>query len=116
VVKDSSDVDRWWFAAAKLFHEILTALGEAKARRIFTSISFPRTPKQEAVLRNMELLINYDAMMPKPNIQKLARQLAEANKTLPVERRYGPRGSTDPVVLDKHIRRLVARRRAKHGF
>jgi hypothetical protein len=98
-----SNSDKWFSVAAKLFSKISKDLGAADARRIFTSISAPRTPKQEAVLRNMELLSHYDTMMPKPNVQKLARQFAEANKTLPVERRYGPRGSTDPLVLDKHI-------------
>jgi hypothetical protein len=110
--KNSSDVNRWWHAAAKLFHEISTDLGKAEARWIFTSIAVPRTPQQEAALRNMELLICYDTMMPKPNVKKLAQQLAEANKTLPAENRYG-RGSTNPRALDKHIRRLVKQRRAK---
>src|SRR5262249_21661573 len=99
--------------AAKLFHRISKDLGTADARRIFTSISAPRTPKQERVLRNRELLSHYDTMMPEPNIQKLARQFAEANKTLPIERRYGPRGTTDPLTMDKHIRRLIKRYRAK---
>jgi hypothetical protein len=109
------DSNKWFFAATKLFHDMQAKIGLAEARHIFTSISLPRTPKQEAVLKNIELLALHDTMMPKPNIQELARRLAEANKALPIERRYGPRGSTDPLVLDKHIRRLIARRRAKPG-
>jgi hypothetical protein len=112
-----TDSIKWFCAASKLFHEIWTDLGEAEARRIFTSISGPRTPKQEGEFRNQELLAHYAAMMPNPNIQEMARQFAEANKTLPVGCRYGPRGTTDPFVMGKHIRRLVARRRAKQrGF
>jgi hypothetical protein len=109
----SVDSNKWFRAASKLFHEIWTDLGEADARRIFTSIAGSKTPEQERMFRNEELLDRYDAMMPEPNIEKLARQFAEANKTLPVECRYGPRGTTDPFVMAKHIRRLVARRRAK---
>ena len=108
--------DKWFSAAAKLFHKISKDLGAADARRIFTSISASRTPNQERVLRNSEMLIKHDAMMPKPNIAKLARQLAKANETLPVERRYGPRGTTEPFVMDKHIRRLLARRRKLRGY
>jgi ABC-type antimicrobial peptide transport system ATPase subunit len=111
-----SNPNKWLYAAAKLFHEIWTDLGEANARRIFRLISGPRTPRQEAEFRNQELLDYYDTMMPKPNIQKLAGQLVEANKTLPVECRYGPRGTTDPLIMDKHIRRLVARRRKLRGY
>jgi hypothetical protein len=99
--------------SSMLFHEIWTDLGEATARRIFTEIAGPRTPSQEVAFRNQELLDHYDAMMPNPNIQELARQLTEANKTLPVGCRYGPRGTTDSFVMEKQIRRLVARRRAK---
>jgi hypothetical protein len=54
-----ADVNRWFSAAATLFHEIRSDLGEAEARRIFTSICLPRTPKQEAALRNIELLRTY---------------------------------------------------------
>jgi len=108
--------DKWFSAAAKLFSEISKDLGAADAQRIFTSISVPRTPNQERVLRNAQLLTSLDAMMPKPNVGKLARQLAKANETLPVELRYGPRGTTDQLVMDKHIRRLRERRRKLRGY
>jgi hypothetical protein len=101
----------WFSAAHKLFHDISDDLGKAAAQRIFKSF-LPRTPKQELDLRNKQLLINYD-MMPEPNVQKLALRFAEENKTLPVEQRYGPRGTTDWLVMDKHIRRLLKARRAK---
>jgi hypothetical protein len=107
------DLDRWFFAAAKLFHEMQGEIGLAEARRVFAMIGMPATAKQRAINKNMELLALYDTMMPKSNVQQLARQLAEKNKKLGREDRYGPRGSTDPLVLDKHIRRLIAKRKAK---
>ena len=106
-----TDSIKWFRAASKLFHEIWTELGEAEARRIFVSIAGPMTPKQEGEFRNAVLLGHYNTMMPKPNIQKLARQLAEANKILPVEHRFGPRGTTSSFVMEKQIRRLVERQR-----
>jgi hypothetical protein len=52
-------------------------------------------------------------MMPKSNVQRLARDIADKNKKLPKGERYGPRGSTDPLILDRHIRRLISRRKSK---
>jgi hypothetical protein len=101
------------FAALKLFHKIENDLGLAEARRIFAMCCATPTARQRADLKNTDLLALYDSM-EEPNIQQLARLLAKANKTLPPEDRYGPRGSADSVILDKHIRRLVAKRAAKH--
>jgi hypothetical protein len=44
-------------------------------------------------------------MLPKPNVAKLARELAEENKELPKDRRRGV-GSTDARSLEGHIRDL----------
>jgi hypothetical protein len=103
----------WFSAAAKLFHEMQREIGLAEARRIFTEIGTPWTAKQRRIIKNMLLLARYDAMMPKSNVQQLARQLAEENKELGREDRYGPRGSTDQHVLEKQIRRLIAKRKTK---
>jgi hypothetical protein len=98
------DLDKWFFAAAKLFHEMQGEVGLAEARRVFTMIGTPATAKQRAIIKNMELLAHYDTMMPKSNVQQLARQLAEKNKKLGREERYGPRGSTDPVPFERSSR------------
>jgi hypothetical protein len=79
-----------------------------------TSLASCSSPASSSSSNDFEIGSSlYDTMMPRRNVQKLARQLAEANKKLAVKDRYGPRGSTDPLVLDKHIRRLIARRRVK---
>jgi hypothetical protein len=52
-------------------------------------------------------------MKPKPNVQRLARELAKENETLPMQERHGPHGSTNQIVLDKHIRRLRDKRNAR---
>ena len=102
--------NKWWFAATKLFHEIQTDIGLEAAQRIFKEIAGPATPKQRAGWKNLQLITLYDCMA-QPNVQQLARELAEKNRELPQEQRYGPTGSTNWEVLDKHIRRLIAHRR-----
>jgi hypothetical protein len=110
----TSKFDNWWFAAAKLFHEIRTEIGLEDARRIFKQIAGPPTAKQNAGWKNAELVALYDCM-PQPNVRRLARELAAKNRNLPRGRRYGPTGSTDLKVLDKHIRRLLTKRKSKQG-
>jgi hypothetical protein len=77
------DVDRWWYVAAKLFHEISADVGQDAARHIFKSF-LPKTAKDERILKNIELLANYDSM-PKRSVRKLARELSKKNETLPKE-------------------------------
>jgi hypothetical protein len=55
--------------------------------------------KDELILRR------YDAMAT-PSVQQLARQLAAENVNLPEEKRWG-RGTTNPMAMDKHIRRRL---------
>jgi len=110
----TAQYDKWWFAAAGLFHETQKEIGLGDARRIFKEIAGPATPKQRAGWKNMELVTLYDCM-EQPNVQRLARELAEKNKNQPRERRYGPTGSTEPAVLDKQIRRVLRRRKVNQG-
>jgi hypothetical protein len=49
--------------------------------------------------------------MPEPNKQKLAVDLARKNETLPREKRYGPRGSTNPAAMLKQIDRVLKQKR-----
>jgi hypothetical protein len=114
----TSKFDNWWLAAAKLFHEMQTEIGLEDARRIFKEIAGPPTAKQRRGWKNLELLILYDSKARpnvRPNVRRLARELAEKNCNLPRELRHGPTGSTDVLVLDKQIRRLVTRRRKLRG-
>jgi hypothetical protein len=102
----------WWFAAAKLFHEMQTEICLEDARRIFKEIAGPPTAKQRAGWKNMELVMRYDCMA-RPNVRQLAHELAEENRNLPRALRHGPTGSTDWTVLDKQIRRLLDKRASK---
>jgi hypothetical protein len=90
-------------AALRLYQEIEKDLGEKIARSIFKIWGTPPTPRKIARTKNFLLLLEYDDMKPKPNAKKLARSLA-ANGG-------GPRGSRDPVVIERHLRRLIADRK-----
>jgi hypothetical protein len=107
--------DNWWWAATKLFQEMEKEIGLANARRIFKEIAGPATAKQRKGWKNMELVMRYDCMMPRPSVKRLARELAEENRNLPRELRHGPTGSTNPKVLDKQIRRLLKKRASKRA-
>jgi hypothetical protein len=102
--------------ASQLFLLIRENHGEATARRIFAKWGNPPTAKRLAMFENVSLLDRLDMMEPKPNVQKLARQLAEENKALPRAKQRGP-GSTNPIALEKQIRRIrdLRTRRMKKG-
>jgi hypothetical protein len=97
-------------AALTLFYEIDKLHGRAVARRIFTMWASGPSPRKLGFIKNAALLDRYDMMRPTPNVQRLAQELAEENKTLPRGRRHGPRGTTNALTMDKHIRRLLAER------
>jgi hypothetical protein len=92
--------------ALMLFLEISERHGEQQARRLFLKWAKPPTARQKAEIINWSLLHRFDAMKA-PNVQKMAREIAEENRSLPPEKRQGPRGSTSEHTLDKHIRRLL---------
>jgi hypothetical protein len=85
--------------------------GEQIARRIFAQWGTPPTAKKIGMIKNWGLLDLYD-LMKEPNVQELARKLAEENKALPRAQQRGP-GATDPVTLEKQIRRQVTLRKAR---
>jgi hypothetical protein len=103
-------------AASNLFHEIERHHGLAEARRIFTKLASPPNARRLNHIKNESLLNQLDMMKPAPDVQRLARKLAEENKALPRGQRHGPRGSTNPVTLDKHIRRLRDKRDNRRGW
>lgn len=99
------------YAAYLLFREIEKLHGRAEARRILTKYGSPPSARRTARIKNLGLLDRYDMMKPKPNVQKLARELTEENRELPQEQRHGPRGTINQATLEKHIRRLLDERR-----
>jgi hypothetical protein len=62
-------------------------------------------------IKNSILLLRYDMMKPKGNVQRLAWQVAAENKKLRPKDRLGPRGSAYPPSIDRHIRRLLKERK-----
>jgi hypothetical protein len=103
-------VDDCELAAQAMFRAIEKHLGRDEAYRIFSKFGTPPSAEKRRLIKNLMLLDRYDTMKPKPNVQRLAWQLAVENKILPQEERWGPRGTTNPMTLDKHIRRLLAER------
>jgi hypothetical protein len=101
------------YAAYLLFCLIDEHHGRYEARRIFRMWGIPPTKRQINEIKNLGLLDRYDLMQSEPNVQRLASQLADENKKLPQDQRHGPRGTTNPVTLDKHIRRLIKERKKR---
>jgi hypothetical protein len=98
--------------ALRLFSLINEHHGETEARRIFAMWGTLPTPTRMRQIRNEGLLTRYDMMKPKPNVQRLAREVAEENRSLPQKDRKGA-GGTTVHALDRLIRRLVRERKKR---
>jgi hypothetical protein len=99
-----------------LFNRIEKYHGRAEARRIFLKFGSPPSARRLGYIKNQALLDRLEMMKPEPNVQRLAQELAEQNKAFPREQRHGPRGSTNPITLEKHIRRLRDNRDNRRGW
>ena len=93
--------------AALLFDEIKERYGVAVAADIFQAT--PPTPREINKLKREQLLDRYHSMRPQ-SVERLARQLAEENKTLPPEQKHAY-GSTTIETLKRYIFRLLRGRR-----
>ena len=101
------------YLAYELFQLIREHHGERQTRRIFAKWATPPTPQKLRLFSNLALFDRLDLMKPKPNMQKLAREIAAENREKkPRERPKGPAGSINELALDRHIRRLCAKRKA----
>ena len=94
-----------------LFMVVREHHGDRTARRIFAKQAKSLTPAQLKRIEEYRLLDTLDSMTPKPNVQRLARNRAEANKQLPRSQQRGA-GSTDVFNLARKIRRAVKKRKA----
>lgn len=99
-------------AAYLIFSEIKTRHGLAEARRIFRLWGPDPSPRRVAQVGNLGLLDRLDMMKPGPNVQRLARELAVENKALPRAKQRGA-GGTDPMRLERQIRRQVLLRKQR---
>jgi hypothetical protein len=97
--------------AQELFALITARHGERIARRIFAKWGTPPSDRRRQLIANMGLLDSLDMMKPKPNVQRLARELAAENKKLPRSQQRGA-GSTNPKALEKQITRIRDLRKA----
>jgi hypothetical protein len=100
-------------AAYLLFQLIASHHGKDEAYRILNKLGTPPSRARLAKINNLGLLDLYDFMRPKPNVQQLAWRLGSENAKLPQSQRLGPRGTTNPMTMDKHLRRLIRERRAR---
>lgn len=94
-------------AAYYVFSELTDRAGIDRARWIFRHFGRDPTQSRRNEIKNFALLDRLDMMTdetgkPSPVYLRLAKQLAEENKSLPKSERKGP-GGTDVVALAKHI-------------
>jgi hypothetical protein len=100
-------------AALELFLVLMRHHGEPAARQIFARWGEPPTKASMAEIKNYGLLDRLDMMRPRPNVQQLARKIAQENQGRAAGERIGPRGSTDPAAIERHLRLWVAKRRTE---
>jgi hypothetical protein len=94
-------------AVENLFDIVAELHGEHEAYRIFTLPIFrPPSKKQANRQKNCDLAFEYYSTT-KANKEKFARDVAERNASLPKEERWGPRGSTNPATIRRHLNRLL---------
>jgi hypothetical protein len=89
-----------------LFEEIAKHHGRKVAQEYLRIFGAPPTKTQAKQLRDALVLDRLLAMKPKPQPYRLARELAEANKTLPKAERWGT-GTKGVRAMEKYIERLV---------
>ncbi len=104
--------------ADDLFWTIVVRIGMPEAKEIFGALAKPLSKEQQRAVQNSLLLDLYNSFAHTAqrhhaawSVQKMADWIAKANSLLPMEARIGPRGSTSPATVDKHLRRLLAKRR-----
>jgi hypothetical protein len=98
-------IEGWALLASSLFFAIAHHHDLTTARKIFDRAG-SLSKRGRARLDDVYVLQRLAEMQPRPNIAKLAQDLAKENKKLPRERQHGP-GGTDPDNLETYIRRLV---------
>jgi len=99
-------------AAYYLFSESMKQIGPDHARLAFTHFATPPSARRMNAFKNKQLIERYKRM-PEPNVMQLAEQIAEENKNLPGDERSGPRGSIHAASIEKHLRRLIGRQKAR---
>jgi hypothetical protein len=89
-------------ALNKMRDVLESAHGIEQVRHWFTLLTW--TQRDIKFIRNFQLVDEY--IRSGLSLGQYAKGLAEKNRSLPRDQRYGPTGSTSPNTLEKHIRRL----------
>jgi hypothetical protein len=126
-IEDVTNPDACAGALERLYDAIQEHHGHAAARHLFLpgSIGYPskytaeeeRHRIQDNIYRTPEdfrLALEFYAM-PKPNKEKLAKDLARKNESLPQDRRYGPRGTTSVPLASEDSQIGVRMRVCRYG-
>jgi hypothetical protein len=106
-----STVNGALFAAAMLEMVLRGYHGEKITGLIFAYFGSGLSPADRKRYKDALIFSMYDDMRPKPNVRKLAKQLAAENETLSKEKQWA-QGATKWMTMDVYIRRLL-RDRAK---
>src|SRR6516162_7274078 len=96
------DLEDYRYAIRQLQAAVLVHHGPDNFRRLLQEET-PSTKRALQEARNDRLLAEF--FRSGLTVRKFAAKLAEKNKTLPRESRYGPRGSTTAKTLEKQIDR-----------
>jgi hypothetical protein len=102
---DAKDIEACKAAALQLYAVISHFHGIPSANKVMTQ--FLQSKKNMAAMKNYRLLRASEGK----SAEQAAVELAEVNKNLPRNQRFGPTGTTSPSTLAKQIRRL----RNKHA-
>jgi hypothetical protein len=105
---DADDIQDCKRAISELKMVILNMYGAAAARRLFADA----TPSRRGVKTDKNAFLLAEYLLHKRyggSVKRCAKDLAEANKRLPREWRYGPSGSTVPATMEKQLRRQIKR-------
>lgn len=108
-------VESMLFAAYALFKEAEQKFGAGEARRIFSYVSSELSDNEVRELKNLALLRSVAELEATGalNVAELARQLVAENERAvragnPAPN--GPRGTTNLMTMDKHLRTLIEQR------
>jgi hypothetical protein len=108
---DLDSIENCRLAAKLLFNEIEERHGSAAATRILTDA--PTSPDSSHDLKKSkdDLVLQLYNSMKRPSVEKLARELAEANNLLFPDERCGPPGSTSIDIMERYIWGLLRAQR-----
>jgi hypothetical protein len=98
--------------AELLFDDLCKCVGGAEARRIFRELSKPPSKRIRSDAQNRLLLEMYEAMPAgKKSVRRLWNIIDRYNERSTKDERLGPRGPQTLATFERHMSRLLAKRR-----